>query len=248
MTVEELLTRALHSADEYEPSADLFAKVQRSIEEDIARRRRIRWVVAGIATGLTAALVWIVGFLDIRSGLPTMPWWTVEVLAAAILIAIVLVFGPLIRRFGMGLTDEVFRSNEATSRRFLAVLDIAYYLIFTAYVLMSTSFSPRTEWGTRLAGQLESVAERIAGMFVVMGLLHAVTIAVLPVVGLVFSSNWRRAVRAELGEDAPEPDPRAEKADRVAKVIVWVAAAVVAWLAIGFLVGPGIFGLILGAD
>lgn len=248
MTVEELLTTALHGADDYEPSADLFVKVQRSIEEDTAHRRRIRRVMAGVAIGFTTVLAWVAAFLDVRDGVPTMPWWSVEVLTVAILTVIVFGLGPLLRRFGMGLTDEVFRSNEATSLRFLAVLDIAYYLIFTAYVLMSTSFSAQADWGGRLARQLESEVERVAGLLMAMGLLHALTIAVLPVVGLVFSSNWRRAVRAELGEDAPPPDRRAETADRVVKIIVWVVAGVAAWLALGFLVGPGIFGLILGAD
>jgi len=248
VTVEELLTRALHSTDEYEPSVDLFAKVQRSIEEDVAYRRRRRRVAVAITIGLTVALAWVVAFLDIRDGVAVMPWWTVEVLTLAILVAIVAVFGPLIRRFGLGLTDEIFRSHRATSWRFLAVLDIAYYLIFTAYVLMSTNVAAQREWGGGLARQLESEVERIAGMLMVMGLLHAVTIAVLPVVGLVFSSNWRRAVRAALGADAPEPAPQAEQAERVVKVIVWGIAGLAAWFALGFLVGPGIFGLILGAD
>lgn len=248
MTVEERLTRALHSVDDYEPSPDLFAKVQRSIQEDAAHRRRIRRVLTGTALGLTLATAWVVAFLDIRDGVAVMPWWTVEVLTVAILITILVVFGPLIRHFGVGLTDEVFRSNRVTSLRFLAVLDIAYYLIFSAYVLMSTNFAPQRWWRGRLMSQLQSEVERIAGMFMVMGLLHAITIAVLPVVGLIFSSNWRRAVRAELGPDAPDPSPQAETADRVVKIMVWTVAGLAAWLALGFLIGPGIFGLILGAD
>jgi small-conductance mechanosensitive channel len=248
MTVEELIADALHGTDEYLPSPDLFAKVQRSIAEDAAHRRRIRRITSWSAVGVLTAAAWVAGFLEIRDGVATMPWWTVEVLTAAILITITVLFGPLIRRFGIVLTDAVFGSNEPTSRRFLAVLDIAYYLIFSAYLLMSTSFAPQVEWGGRLAAQVEHDLARIGGLLLVMGILHAITIAVLPLVGLIFASNWRRAVRAELGADAPEPDPQAEKADRVARIIVWIVAALLAWQAIGLLVGPGIFGLILGAD
>ena len=128
------------------------------------------------------------------------------------------------------------------------MVDIAYYLIFSAFILMSTSFSPEVDWGGRLTSQLEWELARIAGLLLIMGVLHAVTIAVLPVVGLVFASNWRRAVRAELGANAPEPNLRAERADRAARIIVWVVAALLASQAIVFLVGPGILGLILGAD
>ena len=210
MTVEQLLVETLQRTDDYLPSPDLFAKVQRSIAEDAAHRRRIRRVMVWSAVGVLAAAAWVIGFLDVGDGVATMPWWTVEVLTAGILVTITVVFGPLIRRFGIVLTNEVFHINEATSGRFLAVLDIAYYLIFSAYVLMSTSFSEQSSWEGRLAGQLGDEVERIAGLFLVMGILHAVTIAVLPVVGLVFASNWRRALRAELGPDVPEADPRAE--------------------------------------
>ncbi len=80
-----------------------------------------------------------------------------------------------------------------------------------------------------------------------MGILHALTIAVLPVMGLIFASNWRRAARAALGSEAPEPNPPAEKADRVATVIVWLVAAAVAAQLLLF-IAPGIIGLIIGGS
>ncbi len=147
----------------------------------------------------------------------------------------------------MVLTLEVFRSNRATSERFLALVDIAYYLIFTAFILMTTNFSAQAEWGGELADQLELELLRIGGLLLLMGILHALTIAVLPVMGLIFASNWRRAARVALGSQAPEPNPSAEKADRVATVIVWLVAAAVAAQMLLFIV-PGIIGLILGGS
>jgi len=247
MTIEQRLTEALHGADEYLPSPDLFAKVQRSIEEDTAHRRRVQRALLWAAGGLAVAVAWVAAFLDFGGGTATMPWWTLELLTAAIMVAIVIVLGPVIRRFGSELTLDVFRSNRTTSQRFLALLDIAYYLVFAAFILMTTSFSAHTAWGGRLAAQLEHEVMRLGGLLLVMGVLHALTIAVLPVMGLVFASNWRRAARRKLGESAPAPLLGAEKADRVATIIVWSVAALVA-LQVLLVVVPALLGLIFGAD
>ena len=247
MTVEQLLADALHGADDYFPSPDLFAKVQRSIAEDAAHQRRIRRALTWAGVGLATAVAWVAAFLNVSDGTATMPWWTVEVLTAAILITVVVVLGPVIRKFGKELTTEIFRSNRATSERFLVLLDIAYYLIFTAFILMSTNFSAQAEWGGELADQLELELLRIGGLLLVMGILHALLIAQLPVMGLIFASNWRRASRAALGDDAPDPSPRAEKADRVATWIVWFIAVDAAVGALLFIV-PGIIGIILGGE
>ena len=247
MTIEQLLEETLRGADEYAPSPDLFAKVQRSIDEDAAHRRRVRRALTWAAAGFAAAVVWVVAFLDIADGTVTMPWWTLEVLTAAILSTIVVVLGPVIRRFGMVLTLEVFRSNQATSQRFLALLDIAYYLIFSAFILMTTNFSAEVEWGGRLAAQAELELMRLGGLLLLMGILHALTIAALPVMGLIFASNWRRAARATLGDQAPDPDPRAEKADRVATVIVWLAVAGIGAFVLLNII-PAILGAVLGAE
>ncbi|MGI9648478.1 MAG: hypothetical protein ACR2OI_08170 [Acidimicrobiia bacterium] len=246
MKVEQLLTDALHGADDYLPSSDLFNKVQRSIEDDAAHRRRVRRALAWAGAGLAAAVLWVAAFIDFADGSATMPWWTLEVLTTAILATLVIVLGPLIRRFGGILTLEVFRSNQETSDRFLALLDIAYYLVFSAYILMSSHFAADPEWGGRLAGQLEFELMRIGGLTLVMGALHAITIAMLPIMGLIFASNWRRAARRAIGSKVPEPSREAAMADRVATIIVWLAAAGIAAFVL-LTVLPGILGAILGA-
>ena len=246
MTIEQLLTDTLQGADGYLPSPDLFAKVQRSIEEDAAHRRRVRRATMWAAGGVVLATAWIVAFLDIGDGAVRMPWWTLEVLTIAVLVVGVLVLGPLIRRFGKDLALEVFHSHQDSSKRFLALLDIAYYLIFTAFILMTTSFSAQADWGGRLAAQAELELVRVGGLLLLMGILHAVTIAFLPIMGLVLASNWWRAARRGLGGGAPDPEPNARQADRVATVIVWVTAAIVALQALGFV--PIVLGLLLGAE
>jgi len=247
MTIEQRLTEALHGADDYLPSPDLFAKVQGSIEEDAAHRRRVRSALLWATGGLMAAVAWVVAFLEVGDGTVTIRWWALEVLTTALLVAIVIILGPVIRRFGTGLTLEVFRSNRETSGRFLALVDIAYYLVFAAFILMTSSLSEKSDWVGGPAALVEHELGRVGGLLLIMGVLHALTIAALPVMGLVFASNWRRAARKALGEAAPEPAPAAERADRVATVIVWLAAAVIALQAV-FLIIPALAGLIFGAE
>jgi hypothetical protein len=79
------------------------------------------------------------------------------------------------------------------------VLDVAYYLVFSAFVVIETRVVPREEWlgpdGTGV--HFEWVAARIGQMLLLMGVLHAITIAVLPVLGVVFSSIWRQLTPEE---------------------------------------------------
>jgi len=199
MSVEQLLRETLHRADAYEVSPDLFARVQRSIEEDRAHRRRVRTAVAWTVVGLLSVVAYLVALAEVVDGRVTWPWWALEALTAAILITLILVLGPLIRRFGGIFAASVFTAHPPTAQHFLRVLDVAYYLVFAAFVLIETQVVPREEWlgpsGTVV--HLQWLAGRIGGMLLMMGVLHAVTIALLPVLGVVFSSIWRQLTPEE---------------------------------------------------
>ncbi len=199
MNVEQLLHETLHRADSYEVSPDLFARVRRSIEEDRAHRRRVRTTVAWTLAGLLSVTAYLVALAEVIDGRVTWPWWALEALTTAILITLILVLGPLIRRFGRIFASSVFTAHPATAQHFLRVLDVAYYLVFTAFVLIETQVIPREEWlGTSgNAVHLQWLAGRIGGMLLLMGLLHAVTIALLPVLGVVYSSIWRQLTPEE---------------------------------------------------
>ena len=199
MSVEQLLRDTLHRADTYEVSPDLFARVQRSIAEDRAHRRRVRAAAAWSLAGLLSVAVYLVALAEVVDGRVTWPWWALEALTAAILITLILVLGPLIRRFGGIFADSVFTAHPSTARHFLRVLDVAYYLVFTAFVLIETQVVPREEWlgASGTAVHLQWLTERIGAMLLLMGLLHAITIALLPVLGVVFSSIWRQLTPEE---------------------------------------------------
>ena len=199
MNVEHLLRDTLHRADAYPVSPDLFARVQRSIEEDRAHRRRVRAAVGWTVAGLLSAVAYLVALAEVADGRVMWPWWALEALTTAILITLILVLGPLIRRFGGIFAGSVFIAHPATARHFLRALDVAYYLVFTAFVLIETQVVAREEWlgPSGNAVHLQWLTGRIGGMLLLMGLLHATTIVLLPALGVVFSSIWRQLTPEE---------------------------------------------------
>jgi hypothetical protein len=224
---EDRLGEALHRIDAYDPSPDLFARVRRSIEEDAAHRSRLRRAIGALLLGVAALAAWFSLTSEVADGRVLAPWWAVEAAESAVLVAIVVVLGPMIRRFGKTYAGEAFRANPPTGDRFLVLFDMAYYLIFSGYVLVTASFGPEPGGTSELAPLLEDAAVRVGGILLLMGALHSVALAALPVIGLLFSSTWRRSIRAGLGDQVPPPDPRAQAADRLAAAIVWVGAGVV---------------------
>jgi len=192
MTVEERLTAAFRAADQYQPSPDLFAKVTRSIEEDASHRRRVRRLVGTLIAALGLVAIYLFVAIDRVDGALRMPFWTLEVLVTGIMIGLVLVLGPTIRRFGTAFESDIFRTSRDTGRSFLTLMDVAYYLIFGAYVLFTTHWEPDTGWDDQVnAAQLQGSAVRLGGMMLIMGLLHGMNVLTLPLIGRVFTLNRR---------------------------------------------------------
>jgi hypothetical protein len=113
-----------------------------------------------------------------------MAWWVLELILAGILVVIVLVLGPFIKRFGRSYAADVFRANPRTGKSYMVLMDIAYYLIFTAFILFTTTFERPDDWGeTVTAAQMETVLIRLGGMLLIMGVLHGLNVLSLPIVG-----------------------------------------------------------------
>ena len=113
-----------------------------------------------------------------------MAWWVLELILTGLLIAIVLVLGPFIKRFGRSYAADVFRANPRTGKSYMVLMDIAYYLIFTAYILFTTTFERPDDWGeTVTAAQMEMVLIRLGGMLLIMGVLHGLNVLSLPIIG-----------------------------------------------------------------
>lgn len=121
-----------------------------------------------------------------------MQWWMLELVTAIILVAIVVVLGPLIKRFGRAYAGDVFRANPRTGKSYLLLMDFAYYLVFGAYVLFVVQFTRDVTWTETVGGaQLQASTLRIGGLMVLMGLLHGFNVLSLPIVGRLFTLNRR---------------------------------------------------------
>ncbi len=127
-------------------------------------------------------------------------WWAIEVGANVVLVATVVVLGPLIKRYGRAYAGDIFRANPRTGKSYLVLMDIAYYLIFTAYILFTVTLRPRSEWsGAPIAAQLEAEVIRIGGMLLLMGVLHGLNVLSLPLIGRLLGLS------RQFEEDAPIP-------------------------------------------
>lgn len=204
--VEDRLRDALASGTAaVHDSADLFARVQLSIDEDRRLRRQQRRRVAVIACLVGALLSIVAALTDLEQGRFLMDWWILELLSTGALVAIALWLGPLIKRFGRSYAADVFRANPRTGKSFIVLTDVAYYLIFFAYILFTVSYEPKGGWDDVVTpSQLQHETARLGGILLIIGLLHGLNLLALPVMGRLLTLNRR------LDDETParEADPR----------------------------------------
>jgi hypothetical protein len=188
VNIEQRLLHALRSTDQVEPSVDLWSRVVHSIEEDREHRRRIRRTVSGVVG--VAVILLIVGALNILDspfGSQVRPG-VMEAIEIVALVCLAAILGPGIRRFGRGYAHDLWRTTPELATSLLRLLDVAYVLVFSGYILLTASF----EFGPSLivvGAQVEDLCVRIGGLLLTMGLLHAATIMVLPLIALVSNST-----------------------------------------------------------
>ena len=132
-----------------------------------------------------------------------MDWSTLEATKIVLLAILAVGLHQLIRHFGRSYAAEVFTSTPHLQRTFLVLADCAYYLIFAAYVLLNVHFErpPRFDaagnpvgyrWGeTVSAAQLQESVFSIAGICLLIGVLHGLNVFVLPFVGSVLALRAR---------------------------------------------------------
>jgi hypothetical protein len=193
MTLEQRLHDALFaSAEHVAPARDLFSRVVQSVEADRRRRTRILrgWTVAGLLVAALGALT--LGLAEYREGRLLMDWWVLELITLAVLLGLAFWLGPFIKRFGRSYAADVFRSNPRTGKSFIVLVDIVYYLIFTAYIFFTVRFEPEVGWGDTVGPeQLQFEVSKIGGILLIIGLLHGLNLLLLPVLGRLFSMNRR---------------------------------------------------------
>ena len=192
--LEDRISSALRGAPT-RASSDLFERVVDSIEADRRRRRTLGLVglgaVLAVAAGTTAVLTLTPRYAN---GDPAMPWWIVEVGTTLVLVALAVWLGPFIKRFGRAYAADVFHDNPMTGKSYIVLTDVVYYLIFSAYILMTATFAPTAAWnnsstGTVTSEQVQGAAIRVGGILLVIGVLHGLNIVLMPVLGRLFSLN-----------------------------------------------------------
>ena len=170
---------------------DLFVRVARGLEDQQARRR-YRWRLAGwtlVFVTANAALALALSESDNRRF--AMPWWVIELITNIVLVALAIGLGPFIKRFGRSYAADVFRANPRTGKSYLVLTDVAYYLIFAAFVLFTVTFVEPKSWRGSTGEQLQHEMARIGGILLIMGVLHAANVVALPIIGRLLSSNKR---------------------------------------------------------
>jgi hypothetical protein len=199
--VEDRLRDALReAATRLERSGDLFARVHLSIDEDRFRRQQRRRGFAVVACLVGAVAAVIVSTTDRTEGELLMDWWILELLWFAGMVGLALWLGPFIRRFGKAYAADVFRANPRTGKSFITLMDVAYYLIFFAFILFTVRFEPDTGWESTVnAAQLQASAVRLGGILLIVGILHGLNVLTLPIIGRLLTLNRR------LDDDTPPP-------------------------------------------
>ena len=121
-----------------------------------------------------------------------MDWWILELMWFAGMVGLALWLGPFIKRFGKSYAADVFRANPRTGKSFIVLMDVAYYLIFFAYILFTVKFEPDPQWDQTVnAEQLQACTVRLGGILLIVGLLHGLNVLTLPVMGRIFTLNRR---------------------------------------------------------
>ena len=126
-----------------------------------------------------------------------MQWWVIELITNIVLIALAVGLGPFIKRFGRSYAADVFRANPRTGKSYLVLTDVAYYLIFTSFVLFTVTFVEPGRWERSTGAQLKAEVARIGGILLIMGILHAANVIALPIIGGLLSNNKRLEGGAE---------------------------------------------------
>jgi hypothetical protein len=141
-----------------------------------------------------------------------MAWWILELIKFLVLIALAVSLHQLIRRFGENYVADIFRATPRIGRNFIILADFAYYLIFAAYTLFNVNFDRGTSWrATVNSTQLEEFVFSLAGICLIIGILHGINVFVLPFIGGILALRERLTVGTRdnnLRTDLPDPSLR----------------------------------------
>ena len=120
-----------------------------------------------------------------------MQWWVIELITNIVLVALAVGLGPFIKRFGRSYAADVFRANPRTGKSYLVLTDVAYYLVFTSFILFTITFVESASWKLSTGRQLKDEVVRVGGMLLIMGILHGLNVVALPIIGRLLAGDER---------------------------------------------------------
>jgi hypothetical protein len=208
IALEQRLIEAFADArTSVEENPDLFARVTRSLDDARSRRRYRLRLAAAIGGFIVAnsALAIALSYSD-NDRRFNMPWWVIELITNIVLVALAIGLGPFIKRFGRSYAADVFRANPRTGKSYLVLTDVAYYLIFTSFVLFTVTFEEQFDWHRSTGAQLSDELARVGGILLIMGVLHAANVVALPVIGGLLSNNRLEGLRPNAPESTTRPN------------------------------------------
>jgi hypothetical protein len=200
LSLEQRLIEAFADAREtVDENPDLFARVTRTLEDARARRQFRLRIALEILAFVAATTALALALSDYDNGRFTMPWWVIELITNIVLVALAIFLGPFIKRFGRSYAADVFRNNPRTGKSYLVLTDVAYYLIFSSFILFTVTFVEPADWKDSTGAQLKDEVARVGGILLIMGILHAANVVALPVIGQLLSHR-------RLGSDGQDSD------------------------------------------
>jgi len=196
------------------------------------------------ASGLAAVATWVgLSAGEGTTGALLIDGWRITVAYLAVAGAVIVALAPNIRRFARSFIDDVFHMTPEIGGRFIAVLDIAYYTFFTGLLLVDADSWTLTD-KLRLGSAIDDLAARVGFLLLAMGALHAVNLAMLPILGLIHASTVRRDLRRRAGRDVPAESMAAKRADSAARGFAVALVTLAVAIVISFLIGaPGLLSL-----
>ena len=127
-----------------------------------------------------------------------MDWQTLELLKFVALAILAIGLHQFIRWFGKNYAIDIFGSTPEVGKHFLILADVAHYLIFAAYILFNVNFVRPEKWADQVNPyQLQDSVASIAGICLIIGILHGINVFVVPFIGSIL------ALRKKLMEPRP---------------------------------------------
>ena len=133
-----------------------------------------------------------------------MDWRALEWLVVLVLVILAVGLHRLIRWFGKSYAADVFQATPQIGKGFLILADVAYYLIFTAYILSNIHFQRPEKWLDTVGPlQWEDSLSRIAGICLIIGILHGLNVFVLPFIGGILAFRLKLMEPRKEGSSGP---------------------------------------------